>query len=119
MTAARSATAGFAIQTFTLTAGRSGLGTGTVTSSPAGINCGATCSASYNYNTVVTLTAAPAVGSLFTGWSGCDSVSGLTCTVTMSAGRSATAAFPIPTFPLTVTKGALVGRGTFISSPAG
>src|SRR5205085_1664600 len=93
MTAARSATAAFAIQTFTLTAGKAGLGSGPVTSSPAGINCGATWSASYNYNTVVTLTAAPAVGSLFTGWTGCDSVSGTTCTVTLSAARSVNAAF--------------------------
>jgi hypothetical protein len=30
---------------------------------------------------------------LFTGWSGCDSSSGNTCTVTMTAGKSVTANF--------------------------
>jgi List-Bact-rpt repeat protein len=69
------------------------LGNGTVTSSPAGINCGIACSASYHAGPVVTLTATPATGSLFTGWSGCDLVSGNTCTVTMSAARSVNADF--------------------------
>jgi len=93
MSAARVVTAAFAAQQFGLTVGKAGLGSGTVTSSPAGINCGPTCSASYNSGTVVTLTATPAFGSLFTGWSGCDTVSGSTCSVTMSAARSVTASF--------------------------
>jgi len=41
----------------------------------------------------VTLTATPAIGSVFTGWSGCDSVSGTRCTVTMNRQRSVTAEF--------------------------
>src|SRR3989442_10180284 len=56
-------------QTFTLTVNKPGAGSGTVTSNPAGISCGATCSAPYNSGTVVTLTAAAAGGSTFTGWS--------------------------------------------------
>src|SRR5882672_11261304 len=55
--------------TSTLTVSKSGNGGGTVTSSPAGIACGATCSASFAIGTMVTLTAAPAAGSTFTGWS--------------------------------------------------
>ena len=70
-----------------------GTGSGTVTSSDGGINCGAACSAAYVSGTVVTLTAAPALTSNFTGWSGCDTVSGTTCTVTMSAARSVSASF--------------------------
>jgi len=94
MSAARSVTATFTLQRFTLTVSKAGIiGGGTVTSSDGGINCGPTCSASYNSGTVVTLTATPAFGSLFTGWSGCDAVSGTTCTVTMSAARSVTASF--------------------------
>jgi hypothetical protein len=78
-----------------LTANKTGLlASGSVISSPAGINCGSTCSADFGVNTMVTLTAAPTgLLSIFTGWSGCDSVSGMTCTVTMRAGRTVTANF--------------------------
>jgi hypothetical protein len=76
-----------------LTVTKTGLLGGVVTSSPPGINCGATCSAAYDSGAVVTLTATPVLLSIFTGWSGCDSVSGTTCTVTMSRARSVTANF--------------------------
>jgi hypothetical protein len=42
---------------------------------------------------VVVLTATPALLSTFSGWSGCDSVSGTQCTVTMSRARGVTASF--------------------------
>lgn len=77
----------------TLAVTRSGLGSGTVTSAPAGINCGTACSATYLDGTAVTLTATPALLSVFIGWTGCDSVSGNSCTVTMSAGRTVNAEF--------------------------
>src|SRR5205807_1525829 len=77
----------------TLTVTKAGTGNGTVTSDPAGINCGATCSAAFDSGTVVTLTATPGFLSIFSGWSGCDAVSGTTCIVTMSAARSVTANF--------------------------
>jgi hypothetical protein len=93
MTAATAVTATFERQRFTLTAGTSGIGRGTVTSSPPGISCGADCSEAYVISTTVTLTAAPALGSIFTGWSGCDSVSGARCTVMISAARSVNASF--------------------------
>jgi hypothetical protein len=64
-----------------------------VTSSPAGITCGTSCAADYATNTVVTLTARPALLSIFNGWTGCDSVSGTTCTVTMSRARAVVARF--------------------------
>src|SRR5207245_2884553 len=76
---------------FTLTVSKAntlGIGNGTVTSTPPGINCGAACSAAYDSGAVVTLTAAPDLGSIFNGWTGCDSVDGATCTVTMSRGRA-------------------------------
>jgi N,N-dimethylformamidase beta subunit-like protein/IPT/TIG domain-containing protein len=84
--------------TVTLTVTKTGIIGGTVTStsspdSPTQINCGATCSADYNSGTVVTLTATPNLLSTFSGWSGCDSASGTTCTVTMSAARTVTANF--------------------------
>jgi trimeric autotransporter adhesin len=66
-----------------------GQGTGTVTSTPTGINCNPTtdtgCTASFTLNTAVTLTATPASGSVFAGWSAnCQPAGNPTCTVTMS-----------------------------------
>jgi len=66
-------------QTFAVTAntGNYGLtvlkfgdGGGTVTSTPAGIDCGSHCAANFDSRTPVALTAAPAAGSVFTGWGG-------------------------------------------------
>ena len=54
-------------------------------SAPAGIICGATCSASYASGTAVTLTATPATGSTFAGWSGGGCTGTGTCTVTVTA----------------------------------
>jgi hypothetical protein len=76
----------------TLTVSKGGQGSGTVTSSPAGISCGSTCSASFTAGAVVTLTAAPASGSTFTGWSGACTGTGA-CAVTMSAAQSVMASF--------------------------
>src|SRR5260370_28608317 len=77
-----------------------GNGTGTVTSSPSGINCGTACSANFNAGTSVTLTAAPAVSSTFSGFSG--DCSGATCSLTVGAAKSATASF-VKMHTLTVT----------------
>ena len=100
MNAARSVTATFTLQTFPLNVTKShlltGSGTVTSTSSPGSanqINCGSNCSVLFNYGTVVTLTASPALLSLFNGWTGCDSVSGNVCTVTIRSTRSVNAAF--------------------------
>ncbi len=79
--------------TQSLTVVRAGNGTGTVTSSPAGINCGATCSAGFASGAQVILTATPASGSTFAGFTGCDSVAGSACSVTINAARSVTATF--------------------------
>src|SRR5438876_452365 len=97
-----------------------GTGSGAVTSSPVGISCGTDCSEPYDRGTSVTLTAAPASGSTFDGWSGCDTASGATCTVTMTGARVVTATFtsPNPLFTLTVNP-AGTGSGTVSSSPLG
>ncbi len=70
---------------------KTGTGSGTVTSSPAGINCGSTCSANFPSGSMVTLTAAPAQGSAFAGWSGGCSGTSTTCSVT--AGNATGPAF--------------------------
>jgi hypothetical protein len=69
-----------------MTVTRAGTGSGTVTSTPAGINCGSTCTGTFISGTTVTLTAVPATGSTFVGWSGGCSGTSTTCSVTSAAG---------------------------------
>ncbi len=104
---------------FTLNVSKSGTGSGTVTSSPAGISCGSACSATYNENTVITLTATPAAGSVFVGFSGSTDCSD--GEVQMRNNRNCIATFdlePTATHTLTVSKTG-TGSGTVTSSPAG
>lgn len=68
-------------------------GAGTVTSSPAGIDCGADCIESYLSGTSVTLTATPAAGASFTGWSGACGGTATSCTLTMAASVTVVASF--------------------------
>jgi YVTN family beta-propeller protein len=101
-----------------LTVSRSGTGTGTVTSAPAGINCGTTCAATFNNGTSITLSAAPASGSVFAGWSGggCSGTAG--CTLTLNANTTVTATFNPAPSTLTVTRNG-TGSGNVTSAPAG
>jgi len=98
------------LTTLALTVSKTGAGSGTVTSNPAGISCGATCSAAFAIGTMVTLTAAPAAGSTFSGWSGSCTGTGA-CTVTMSAARAVTANFSVKV-PITFTDDPLVVQTT-------
>jgi thermitase len=75
---------------YTLTVQKAGAGSGTV--SGPGINCGSDCTETYNAGTQVTLTATPASGSTFVGWSGACSGTG-SCTLTMNSNKSVTATF--------------------------
>ena len=94
------------------------VGSGGITSSPAGITLTApgSTTATYNYNTVVTLTETPATGWSFTGWTGACTGAAATCDVTMTQAKSVTATFAINTFVLTTTQ---VGSGSVSSSPSG
>jgi len=84
-------------QQFTVTvSNRGGTGNGTVTSSDGQINCGSTCNGSYYDEQPLTLTAAPARGSVFIGWRNCDVSNGLSCTATITAARTITAVFNLP-----------------------
>ena len=103
MSQARNVTATFNLQQFPLTVTKAGTGTGTVTSNPAGIDCGVTCTVLFNSGTVVTLTATPASGSVFAGWSGDCTGSGATCQVTMNQDRNVTASFALALADLVVT----------------
>ncbi len=100
---------------------KSGSGSGTVTSNPAGIDCGGTCSASFPRGQSVTLTASPAAGSTFAGWSGGGcSGTGPACTVSLASSAAVTARFDAvtPRYALTIAKSG-TGAGTVTSSPAG
>jgi hypothetical protein len=81
---------------YALSVQKSGDGSGTVTGT--GINCGLDCSEvflaeSNPTSRTVTLTAAPSNGSRLTSWSGCDSINGNTCTVTVNQNKNVTAIF--------------------------
>ncbi|OGK83091.1 MAG: hypothetical protein A2X52_04260 [Candidatus Rokubacteria bacterium GWC2_70_16] len=102
----------------TLTVSKAGAGSGTVTSSPAGISCGTTCAAAFAGGTSVTLTANPAAGSSFTGWSGGGCSGTGTCTLTLTANTTVTATFSVGGVSLAVVR-AGTGSGTVTSSPAG
>jgi List-Bact-rpt repeat protein len=94
--------------------GSEGSGSGTVTSNPAGISCGSDCSQGYSSNTVVSLTAVPSSGSIFTGWSGdSDCLDGV---LTMGGNKSCMANFKIDTATLTLVRH---GNGTVTSTPSG
>ncbi len=120
MTATRTAIANFTLNpapTFTLTTVVSG--SGSIGSAPAGITCPSDCTEAFAAGTNVTLTATPASGFQFTGWSGAGCTGTGTCVVTMNAAASVTASFTAVAtgqFALTVVR---QGSGTVTSSTAG
>jgi hypothetical protein len=96
MNAAKSVTATFSGGTTSGTVNLTVTVTGPGSVSGGGIQCGnggATCTAKENEDSEVTLTAAPARNATFTGWDGACSGTNTTCTVTMDASKSVSAAF--------------------------
>src|SRR5208283_5191808 len=88
--------ASFSPITYTLATSTTGTGSGTVASNPSGTV--------FSSGTAVTLTASPAAGSSFAGWSGACSGTSSKCTVTMTANASATATFnTVPTYTITAS----------------
>ena len=106
----------------TLTTTRTGSGSGTVTSAPSGINCGATCSTGFSSGTSVTLNAAPAGGSLFTGWSGGGCASTGSCQLTLNTATTVTATFALlaatPTASASPTTLAFGGQSMQTTAPS-
>lgn len=102
---------------YVLTVTKAGTGTGTISSNPAGINCGADCTEPYASGSAVTLSAVPAAGATFVGWSGGCTGTG-SCTVMMTADQSVTATFSAPTLP-TVTLSTPIPTATEFGAVAG
>lgn len=107
-------------QTFALSVGKAGSGSGTVSSVPGGIACGSTCVASFRSGEVVTLAATAAAGSSFTGWagSGCSG-SSPSCTISMTSARSAVATFSTASYTISGSISGLKGAGLVLSDGLG
>lgn len=103
---------------YTLTVSVSG--TGTVASQPAGISCSsASCSSAFSANTLVALTATPASGQSFVGWTGACTGAASSCTVTLDQARAVGATFQTvagTSFALSVS---VSGSGSVASDPTG
>jgi hypothetical protein len=109
-----------------LTVAKEGEGKGTVKAS--GLACEADCTETkVQYSggegkklpATVTLSQAPAPGSSFTGWTGCESEPEGKCVVTMSSAQSVTAGYAkLPAATLTLNK-AGSGQGAVASKPKG
>ena len=93
-------------------------GTGTVTSTPTGIDCGSSCAASFTTGTAVSLTATPAAGWIFMGWSGAGCAGTGSCSLTLTTATTVRATFAPAPVTLTVIRAGL-GSGVVTSAPAG
>ncbi len=93
-------------------------GSSTVTSAPTGISCVGDCSENYNDGTDVTLTANPASGYSFSGWSGNCSGTGTCVFNDINADKAVTATFAaIPVVrTLTISMAGSYGASTVISN---
>jgi len=111
--------AGQVLNSFALTITK--VGAGTVSGSAlTGISCGNICTGSYTSGTTVILTATPAVGANFTGWSGDCSGVLTTCTVLINLAKNVTANFSQPTgeVSLSATSKTFVSQGVDSTSTA-
>lgn len=113
--AATSVTARFNLIRHSLAITTLGDGDGEVTSNPLGIACGLDCSEQFPHGTTVELTANPAPGTVFSGWSGACTGTG-SCSVLVTAATSVTATFALTQHVLTVTR---TGNGTGVVKATG
>jgi hypothetical protein len=108
-------TATFTLNSYTLAASKAGSGSGSLTG--PGLNCtGNSCTGTYDYNTTVNVTATASAGSVFAGWTGCDSVVENVCTVLINGDKNVTATFYLEYSLLIDITGTGDGRVTSIPS---
>jgi Divergent InlB B-repeat domain len=103
------------IAVHTITVTRAGDGTGTVTSTGGDISCGSTCTSLITSGSSVTLNAAAAADSIFSGWSGGCSGTNTACTVSLASDQAVTATF-VKQRKLSI---GVRGRGAVASAPGG
>jgi hypothetical protein len=88
----------------TITVIKTGLGSGTITDGVSGdIDCGSTCTDDYNNETSLVLTATPADGSTFLGWTGAGCSGTGTCEFSVTEDETVYAEFT-NTYLVTITK---------------
>ena len=104
MDANKTVTATFTIDQYALDVAV--VGSGSVTKAPD--------QATYAYGSLVTLTASPAIGWHFSGWSGDTSGTANPVALTMDRPKSATAAFTVNMYALATT---VIGSGTLTKQP--
>jgi hypothetical protein len=75
------------------------VGSGRVGSQPAGIDCGAACSDDFPRGRAITLTATPAAGFRFAGWSGGGCSGAGACQILLKDNTQVTATFVVPPPP--------------------
>lgn len=105
--------------TYNLTITKNGTGSGSVSTDNA-MTCGATCSKASISNSTVRLTPTASVGSIFSSWSGCDSVDPGTnrCIVSMSSAKNPIVTFALAQVNYTLSIGK-TGSGNVVSNLAG
>jgi hypothetical protein len=106
-------TAFFTHSVYALMAGK--FGSGSVSSAPAGIACGNDCVHQYTHGASVKLTATPAAGWSFGGWSGACNGAGA-CNITMDGTKTVTATFTLNRYDLAANRS---GNGVVTSNPPG
>src|SRR5262249_54955800 len=78
---------------FALTVDFSGAGSGTINNTPVGLGCASQCAKPFPAGSNITLTASASAGSTFGGWVGCDSTTGLSCSILLNSDRVVTVTF--------------------------
>jgi hypothetical protein len=102
MAGVRNVSVSFSIAAYPLTVALDGVGSGSVSGGAGAIACATggsgPCTMAVPVTspaTSMTLTAAASAGSTFVSWTGCTTVSGLTCTVSVAGARTVRARFDL------------------------
>jgi hypothetical protein len=117
MSAARSVTATFNANVYTLGVERAGTGMGSINTVPSSaLDCGTTCSQLYPHGTELVLRAMPTAGSTFTMWSGACSGTETLCALEVTEDGMATAIFTLNTYRVDAD---VTGPGKIVSGAGG